>query len=64
MAARTKRADPGLYVATTTGVVRIKGVVYRYIRGKTIVSHTDPLIKTLPGSFQPLEMSGPEVVTL
>lgn len=61
---RAKRPEPGLYVATTTGIVRIKGVVYRYTRGKTIVRSNDPLLRALPGSFQPFDIGSPEVVAL
>lgn len=61
---RTKKPEPGLYVATTSGVVKVKGVIYRYIQGKTIIRETDPLLRAVPGSFQPFDIPGAEVVTL
>lgn len=59
---RTKKPEPGLYVATTTGVVKVKGILYRYVSGKTIIRDTDPLLRAVPGSFAPFDISGPEVV--
>ena len=64
MAVRKPKPEPGLYIATTTGVVRIKGVMYRYTRGKTIVRDSDPLLRAVPASFTHWEVTGPEVVAL
>lgn len=65
MATRTARKpDPGLYVANTTGVIRVDGVIYRYTRGKTIVKKGNPLLRALPGRFSPMDITGPEVVAL
>ena len=61
---RTRKPEPGLYIATTSGVVKVKGVVYRYIGGKTIIRDTDPLLRAVPGSFEPFDIAGPEVVAL
>lgn len=59
---RTKKPEPGLYIATTTGVIKVKGVIYRYIGGKTIIRDTDPLLRAAPASFRPFDIPGPEVV--
>ena len=64
MATRTKRPEPGLYVAVTTGVVKYKGVIYRYTRGRTIVKEDHPVLRAVPGSFTTLDISGPEIVAL
>jgi len=64
MATRRTKREPGLYVATTTGVVRIGDKLVRYTRGKTIVDQSDPLVRLLPDRFRLLDISSPEVVAL
>lgn len=45
--------DSSLLVASTSGIVKIKGRVYRYIQGQTKVRADHPLVKTMPDRFVP-----------
>lgn len=52
--ARTK--EPEVYVARSTGVVKVKGKLYRYIAGVTKVPRGHPLLDVMPGKFAPLAL--------
>lgn len=52
-----------LFVARSSGVIRLNGVVRRYARGKTIVPESDPLRAAMPWRFAPLE-ANPRPVAL
>jgi hypothetical protein len=46
---------PDLYVATSTGAVRVDGKVINYAAGKTLVRLGHPILLALPGRFRPVE---------
>ena len=46
---------PDLYVATSTGAVRVDGKVINYAAGKTLVRAGHPILLALPGRFRPVE---------
>ena len=56
MAGRSSKPDPeaDIYVATASGVVKLKGQVYRYIAGRTKVRAGHPLLRAMPDRFAPL----------
>lgn len=58
--ARTARPAQEVYIATTTGVVKVKGSLYRYIAGKTKIDPNHPdgraILKAVPGSFAPMRL--------
>jgi hypothetical protein len=45
-----------VYVATESGVVKVKGRIYRYIKGQTRVRAGHPLLRALPERFAPLQL--------
>lgn len=56
------RADgPKVYVARSTGVVKINGVIHRYIEGRTVPANS-PLIKALPDRFALVDLASAGVV--
>jgi hypothetical protein len=54
---RTKApAEPTVYVAISSGVVKIDGTLYRYSQGQTRVRAGHPLLKARPDKFAPLKL--------
>ena len=51
---RTKEAE--VYVARSTGVVKIDGLIHRYIAGRTRIRAGHPLLRALPDAFMPMEL--------
>ena len=51
-----KKKLPEIYVATSSGVVRIDGRLTSYYGGTTRVRAGHPLLKAAPGKFKPLEL--------
>lgn len=49
-------AEPTVYVAISSGVVKIDGVIHRYTADQTRVRADHPLRKRLPDRFKPLEL--------
>lgn len=54
---RTSVPEEGVMVATTSGIVRIHGKVYRYIQGQTRVRPDHVLVRTMPKAFRPDTLS-------
>ena len=52
---RTK-AEPTVYVARSSGVVNINGVIHRYVQGQTRVRAGHPLLDARPDKFVPLKI--------
>ena len=48
--------EPEVYVARSTGVVKVSGKIYRYIAGRTRVRANHPLLRAMPDKFQPLAL--------
>lgn len=46
--------DPDVYVAVSSGTVRIDGKRRDYVRGMTVVRAGDPLLRAIPSRFRPL----------
>lgn len=42
-----------VYVATSSGVVKVGGTIHRYYRGRTRVRAGHPLLSAVPGRFAP-----------
>ena len=53
---RKQEPKAEIYVARSTGVIRIKGESFTYIAGRTRVRAGHPLLKALPDKFQPLSL--------
>ena len=52
-------SDPATayYVARSSGVIKIRGELYRYAAGRTRVRAGHPLLEVLPDRFEPLDMT-------
>lgn len=48
--------EPEIYVARSSGVVKIDGKIYNYYGGTTRVRAGHPLLKAAPNSFKPMEL--------
>jgi hypothetical protein len=46
--------EPDVFVAISSGVVKINGKKREYSRGLTVVRAGDPLLKAVPTRFRPL----------
>ena len=53
---RTKEPKAEIYVARSTGIIRVKGELYTYIAGRTRLRAGHPLLKALPDKFEPLSL--------
>lgn len=53
---RKSESPPEIYVARSSGVVKIDGQLHNYYAGTTRVRAGHPLIKAVPGGFVPLEL--------
>lgn len=53
----TRKAEADIYVANSSGVIRVDGVLHRYIRGRTRVRKGHALLRALPGRFDPLDVT-------
>lgn len=51
-----KSKDPEIFVATSSGVVKIDGRIHNYYGGTTRVRAGHPLLKALPGKFKPMKL--------
>ena len=51
---KPKEVEADIYVARSSGVVKIKGKRVDYRRGLTVVRAGDPLLLALPDKFIPL----------
>ena len=51
---RPKEVEADIYVARSSGVIKIKGKRFDYSRGLTVVRAGDPLLLALPDKFIPL----------
>ncbi|HEX7100002.1 MAG TPA: hypothetical protein VF377_12255 [Acidimicrobiia bacterium] len=49
-------AAPEIYVARSTGVIKIDGKVVTYTAGQTRVRAGHPLLKAVPAKFKPLDL--------
>ena len=54
--ARTDTKPISIYTATSSGVFKIRGKIYRYFRGQTFPAD-HPLIRVRPDSFEPLRFA-------
>lgn len=52
--ARTK--EPEIYVARSSGVIKIAGRTYRYTAGRTRVRAGHELLRALPDKFVPMDV--------
>lgn len=48
--------EPEIYVARSSGVIKVDGQVYNYYGGTTRVRAGHPLLKAAPDKFKPLEL--------
>lgn len=55
--ATRKAAEADIYVANSSGFIRVDGVVHRYIKGQTRVRAGHPLLRAAPKRFSPLEVT-------
>jgi hypothetical protein len=53
---KRKEPEPTIYVARSSGVVRIDGVLTNYYAGTTRVRAGHPLLKAAPGKFEPMTL--------
>lgn len=53
--------SPKVYVATSSGVIKIKGQIHRYIQGHTVPGDS-PLIKALPERFRLVDVAQAGIV--
>lgn len=51
-----RKTTPSIYVARSSGVKKINGTVYRYVRGQTRVRAGHELLEALPDKFMPLAL--------
>jgi len=57
MARYTPPISPtGIFRARSSGVFKIKGVIYQYIRGQTFPAD-HPLLRVRPDAFEPLSFA-------
>jgi hypothetical protein len=56
-----KTAGPKIWVARSTGVLKVRGVLHRYYAGQTVPSDS-PLIRALPDRFELVDMQSAGVV--
>lgn len=58
MPARKTQLDPEpvIFIARSSGVIKIAGEIYRYASGRTRVRAGHPLLKALPDRFEPLTL--------
>jgi len=47
---------PQIFVATSTGIVKVKGKEYRYLKDRTRVARGHPLLRAMPDRFKPLAL--------
>ena len=47
---------PEIYVARSSGVVKINGVVHRYYRGLTRIPAGHALLRMVPDKFEPMRL--------
>lgn len=52
----SKPSEPRIFVARSSGVVKIDGIVHRYVQGQTRVRAGHPLLKARPDKFVPLRL--------
>lgn len=58
-----RKRDPEFYVATTSGVLKVKGKSETFIAGRTIVSRDSALYRAYPHLFKPVEHPAVEQAT-
>lgn len=51
---RTK--EPTIYVARSSGVLKVDGKVHTYYAGRTRVRAGHPLLKAIPDRFEPMKL--------
>ena len=51
-----KKPEADIYVATSSGVVKIDGKLHNYYGGTTRVRAGHPLLKAAPGKFKPMDL--------
>lgn len=51
-----KTKEPEIYVARSSGAIKIDGEVYRYTKGQTRIRSGHPLLGALPDRFIPLKL--------
>ena len=56
MARPRKKPEAEIYVARSSGVVKIDGKLHNYYGGTTRVRAGHPLLKAAPGAFKPMEL--------
>ena len=54
--ANKKDKEPEIYVATSSGVVKIDGKLHNYYGGTTRVRAGHPLLKAAPRAFKPMKL--------
>jgi hypothetical protein len=47
-----------IFVARSSGVIKVNGVIHRYIRGLTRVPAGHALLKAIPDKFEPMRLEG------
>lgn len=50
------RKEPTIFVARTSGVVKIKGKQHTFIAGRTRIRDGHPLLKAAPDHFIPMQL--------
>lgn len=51
-----KKKEPEIYVARSSGVVKIDGKLHHYYAGSTRVRAGHPLLKKVPNGWKPLQL--------
>lgn len=51
---RTK--EPDIYVARSSGIIKINGTTYRYLAGRTMFPSGHPVLSALPDRFAPVRL--------
>jgi hypothetical protein len=45
-----------IFVARSTGVIKVGGTEYRYLKGRTRIAAGHPLLRAIPERFEPLQL--------
>lgn len=48
--------EPEIYVARSSGIAKVDGVLHYYTKGRTRIRAGHPLLKAMPGAFSPMAL--------
>ena len=58
-----RKKEPEFFIATTSGVLKVKGRNEMFVRGKTIVHRESPLYRAAPHYFKAIDRPSVEQAT-